>query len=165
MLNPMGNMQSFMDRYLEDERRQMDRYRSLFSSLTKSVIDGILQRSREMEQIADLLRPSKAALDAIKATNGMVAEATRFAYPLRDVLDQIVNWHKLAALRIPQMESAAIYVRKLLDSLPQDDEPDDDIDWEALDQNLEGLQAVIQHLPLRNATDKQLRKRGIAHFE
>lgn len=164
LMNLVPNMPSSIERYLEDERRQRERYRDLFSSSTQSAIDAILQRGREMERIAELLVPSRATLDAIetstRASTRMAADVARLAEPLRSVLDQIKARQVLAAPWFTQMESAAQLAKKFIDSWPEDDESDSDVDWEALDQDLEDVQAAIQQLPLRNATNQQLQTTG-----
>lgn len=161
LLNPALEMRSSIDRYLEDERRQRERYRDLFLPSTASAIEAMLSRGREMERFTELFGPSKADFNTATASNRILTEAARLAGPPSRVLDQLRDAQTMAAPWLAQMESAAELARKFIDSWPDDEASDDGVDWDALDQSLVDVQGVIQQLPPRHATEQQLQATGL----
>lgn len=169
LTNLMPKMPSAIERFLEEERRRKERYQDLFSASTWSTMDSVARHSQELERIAEMLGPSRETMDAIAtgtlASTQMAADMARLVDPLRSVLDKIKAEQVLATPWFAQMESAAQLAQRFLESWPEDEESDEDVDWEALDQHLDGVQVAIQQLPLRNATDQQLQATGMTRFE
>ena len=165
LLNPTLEMQSSIDRFLEDERRQTERYRDLFLPSTASTIDAMLSRGREFEEFIDAFGLSTSGLAAAKASDRMLAEVARMTDPASEMLDQLREGQMLAAPWLAQMETAADLARRFIDTWPGDDISRHGVDWEALDQHLAHAQDVIEQLPPRDATTQELQARDLSPIQ
>ena len=165
LLNPTLEMQSPIDRFLEDERRQLERYRdAFFLPSTASTIDAMLSRGREFEEFIDAFGLSTSGLAAMKASDRMLAEVARMTDPASDKLGQLREGQILAAPWLAQMETAGDLARRFIDTWPGDD-VSRLVDWEALDQHLAHAQDVIEQLPPRDATTQELQARDISPIQ
>lgn len=149
------NVRSSVDRLLEDELRQRERYMEMLPPSTASAIEAVFQRNRELERMVAFLAPSPTVLDEVAVANKMLAEVMRLANPVRDLLDRARIEQTLDAPWFAQMESAAKLASRFADTWRVDSESDADVDWTALDRHLEEVEAAIQQLPGEVQVDPQ----------
>lgn len=163
LLQPSYAMQSILDQ-ANAQQDVLRQHRQWLLSPAQLALNELVGRHREFDRLADTLGASRAFLDVIEHNRRLVDQVARFADPIRDVverfkLDQMAPWAS-------QMEVAAEHVRKLLDSLPADEDFNDAaLDWDTLGGQLEDVHAAIGQLPFTGATDQQIRASGMSRVD
>lgn len=163
LIQPSYAMQSILDQ-VNEQQDFLRQYRELISSPAQLAINELVEHNRKFDRLAETLGPSRAFLDVIEHNRTLLDQVARFSDPFRDVLerlklDQVAPWAS-------QLESASEHVRKLLESLPDEDYVDDEtLDWHALGGHLESVQGAIEQLPLTGATRQQIHAMGLSRVE
>lgn len=149
--------------YLENQERLADQHWRTLASASHFRIDELIEKTLKVGRMADALAPSKAFMEVIEQNQRLIDKLTGFTDPLQAVRDQldidrIASWAS-------RMEPAAEHMKRLLAALPALDHAELEMDWDALDEQWEGVHATIDQLPATGSTQQQLRAMGLSRAE
>ncbi|WP_282276216.1 hypothetical protein [Stenotrophomonas sp. PS02297] len=142
---------------------QASRYQKLLAP-AQLAVNRVTEYSASFDRVASILGASRTSLDAIENHRRLLDQVARISDSFPRVVDQL-NLGQIAPWAA-QLESAAEHVRRLQESLPDMESGDDEaLDWNALDEHLEGVHAAIDRLPLTGTTPQQLHAAGLSRHE
>lgn len=162
LLGPSYPLQTIRD-HLSVQEQFMDQHRKLIASSLSFGINDLIQRTLRVGELANVLGQSSATLELIEQNRRLMDQMTRIFDPFQDMrdrlkLDQVHPWAS-------QIAAAAEHARELLESLPAQAPGDDEPDWDALEDQLQSVQASIARLPLTGATHQELRAMGFSRAD
>ena len=154
LLKPSAAYQSILDR-ASAQQDLMDRYTDLISSSRMFEVSKYWEPSQTLSWLDEARRATESFNDVFEKNRKLLDQIASFTDPFLDLverlkLEQIAPWAS-------QMEATVEHVQRMLQSLPDDDDPE----WDTLGSRLEDVNVAIANLPPTGATKQQIRALGI----